>query len=275
MREAISWRYFETALGELIAQHINEYRLREKIPGHCYHYIIPVKHTPQMLYKLLCRWQDLMIVYASFPISGVRKSAESRKFVDNFREQVGQRYIVFDPLAMDETVINNALVRRRSGEEVELRWEDRWPIASDSCLCEDSRDAYPIRFETSEVEEVIQVVESLLVERDFRFIEKVDCVAAYRPYFGRRKRPSAGMSDELTHALDVVHIDSFIYDPQEDYRPDRPTFRPSQVTTINEPEKEGGLEEFFRRLDQYQQKNLQNLVGRRASRENIRGTQGI
>lgn len=272
LREAISWRYFETCFGELIAQYINEYRLREKISGHCYHYIIPVKHTPQMLYKLLFQWQNLMIVYASFPISAVRKSAESRKFVDNFREQAGQRYIVFDPLAMDETVIGNALKRKHGGDKVELYWEDRWSVAPSSCLCDDSREAYPMRFETSEVKEALQVVESLVVERDFRFIEKADCVAAYRPYFGHHKRPSAGMSDELAHALDVVHIDSFIYDPQEDHRSGRPTFRPGQVTTVDKPEKEGGLEEFFRRLDQYQQENLQNLIGRRANRENIAGT---
>lgn len=272
LREAISWRYFETALGELLAQYINEHRLREKLSGHCYHYTIPVKHTPQMLYKLLFHWQDLMIVYASFPISTVRKSAKSRRLMDNFREQIGQRDIVFDPLAMDETVIDNALKRSHDGDNVELRWEDRWPVAPGSCLCEDSCGAYPVQFETSEVEEALQVVEPLVIERDFRFIEKVDCIAAYRPYFGRRKRPSAGMSDELTHALDVVHIDSFIYDPQEDYRPDRPTFRPSQVTTINNPEKEGGLQEFFRRLDQYQQKNLEDFIERRAKRENITGT---
>ena len=95
LREILAWRSAEIAMADLLARNLYE---RRDIP----HYVVGVKHPAAMLYRLIFHRRRFPVVYSSFPITAIRYEGDRRESVDAIRRELHRRFIVFDPLTLDE-----------------------------------------------------------------------------------------------------------------------------------------------------------------------------
>lgn len=229
LREILSWRYADATLAEQFVSLVNRTRLstaREREAQAwrpCRHFILAVKHPPQVLVKLLLRFEEFPRTYMCFPISHVRHNPEARQEIDTFRAAVSNVAIAFDPLCIDERILLQALVAaEESGDKsVSLDLGVRWPV-SHGLGPQDGDE--PIEFDLSEVREVSAIIEDMIEERDLRLIDQSSCLFAYRPWWDRRHSVSEGMDAELRYARDTANIRLFVFDPQRDHSDQRSTF---------------------------------------------------
>ena len=196
LREILGWRSAEIAMADLLARNLySEYA----IP----HYVVSVKHPAEMLYRLIFRRGQYPLVYASFPITAVRDDPERRAAIDDIRRELHRRFIVFDPLTLDEgtpQVFEKAQAAVAAGqpEIVICAGEARWPLDPAGTLCEHRPSTYPMTLDPQEALEVWDDMENQVRHRDLTMVEQAQCVAAYRITMGGRL--STGMYSELMYA---------------------------------------------------------------------------
>ncbi len=94
LQEFAIWRNLEIHLSE---------RLADIIFGSSrgFHYVWAVKHPVGTLWKLMTQPQYL-IIYSAFPITSTRDDPKAIHEIDSFRKLIYDRFIVFDPLTIDE-----------------------------------------------------------------------------------------------------------------------------------------------------------------------------
>lgn len=213
LREIFAWRTASILLADTIAKALTS--LNPHKPE-IRNYVIPVKHPPQMFYRLIFK-PDILTVYSSFPITHTRFDEEARKQIDNFRYRLHERFCVFDPITIDETIYEIALNENPDSKEIELKKEHRWPMKEGFALCGDDDDDYPMLISSDQLREVVTEVENNTRHRDYRMISQVKALAAFRPYYGGRL--SRGVNAEVLYANNVAHIRCFICWPKEDAMP--------------------------------------------------------
>ena len=197
LREILAWRAAEIAMADLLARNLYPERA---VP----HYVVSVKHPAEMLYRLIFRRREYPLVYASFPITAVRYDAETRAGIDHIRSELHRRFIVFDPLTLDEgtpQVFDKARAACADGvaEITIFADEARWPLDTAGALTEGRRqDPYPMSLDPQEALEVWDDMENQVRHRDLTMVEQAQCVAAYRITMGGRL--STGMYSELMYA---------------------------------------------------------------------------
>ncbi len=173
-------------------------------------------------------------VYASFPITSTRGCADQKTAINRFRRQLYDRFVVFDPVGIDEL----PLLETSAGHEgickfhPELmpdgapkacgaaRWDSRFSDATAenglqpllppqaSLRLQDGTDApfYPVEFPEHElsalkygdVSRSETTVHDQLTARDLRLVEQSDFVVAYRPWWDGDL--SGGVRAEIVHA---------------------------------------------------------------------------
>lgn len=199
LREILAWRSAEIAMGDLLARNLYQQR---QIP----HYVVSVKHPAEMLCRLIFRRRQYPLVYASFPITAVRDTPQLRAAIDAVRAELHRRFIVFDPITLDEgtpQVFEKARAAVAAGRtEIAISAsEARWPLDTAAALCAaapGSPPAYPIILDPKEALEVWDDMENQVRHRDLTMVEQAQCVAAYRINMGGRL--STGMYSELMYA---------------------------------------------------------------------------
>jgi adenylate kinase len=186
--QLVTWRWAEIGLGDLLARNVADHELP--------HFVIAVKHPARTLRQLLLERQRLP-VYASFPITKVRKPADGLTETDQkaLKEQIGDfrqklrdaRYTVLDPLTIDEY--------RVDGQDLLPRWsiDDLSPMVPGEELTEETIKQVTSNWPTMSRDIGVQVA-----RRDFRMIDAADAVACYRPqaYDGKH---SGGTLEELRY----------------------------------------------------------------------------
>ena len=196
LREILAWRAAEIAMADLLARNLYPERA---VP----HYVVSVKHPAEMLYRLIFRRREYPLVYASFPITAIRHEPETRAGIDHIRRELHRRFIVFDPLTLDEgtpQVFDKAQAARTAGapEITITAAEARWPLDTAGALTDGRPDPYPMRLDPQEALEVWDDMENQVRHRDLTMVEQAQCVAAYRITMGGRL--STGMYSELMYA---------------------------------------------------------------------------
>lgn len=258
LQDVFEWRRLEFHMTDCLARSLGK-------DSH----LVPVKHPPVMLRRLLFEPTSDLQLYMAYPISGPRNGVQERQSpcdgsypwtdgqreVNNHRDtmRAGNR-IVWDPLTIDDRAVRFAFVRD-FGEEalkeppgfgpdtaVTVNYSDRWPAHTDDFppMVNDPDDmfpvtipaveAFPVLWEAmSEGREIKSIVDSQIVERDYSYIEKAGRIAAYRPYWGCR--PPGGVCAEIDHAAGLGDV--LIYHPQEDRGGGQSVFRalPPEFTT--------------------------------------------
>ncbi len=196
LREILAWRTAEIAMADLLARNLYEMRA---IP----HYVVGLKHPAEMLYRLIFRRRQYPLVYASFPITAVRYDTGLRALIDGIRAELHRRFIVFDPLTLDEgtpEVFDKARTAYADSVDRITVYEDeaRWPLELAGTLSQGRPPTYPMSLDPGEALEVWDDLENQIRHRDLTMVEQAQCVAAYRITMGGRL--STGMYSELLYA---------------------------------------------------------------------------
>ncbi len=225
LREIAAWRSAEILFADTLASHL----LREKRLDNL---VVAVKHPCATVYGLLFEPQRLR-VYASFPITTTRAEPDSRAEIDAFRKALHERFVVFDPLTIDEKILELAF-REQFGEDaattpaqlagkcVKIDEGSRWPIDAGNALCCDADGTYPMELDAADVREVVADVNNQIRWRDYRLISTAHCVAAYRPC--RKGALSGGVQAELHYANVAAGVPTFVVFPREDGDPQESPF---------------------------------------------------
>ncbi len=196
LREILAWRTAEIAMSDLLARNLYEQR---GVP----HYVVGVKHPAEMLYRLIFARRQYPLVYSSFPITAVRYDADLRATIDDIRRELHRRFIVFDPLTLDEGTPQvlakaQAAVAHNVSEITICDHEARWPLTLTGTLSEGRPPTYPMTLDPQEALEVWDDLENQIRHRDLTMVEQAQCVAGYRITMGGRL--STGMYSELMYA---------------------------------------------------------------------------
>ena len=196
LREILAWRSAEIAMADLLARNLYERRM---IP----HYVVSIKHPAEMLYRLIFHRRRYPVVYSSFPITAIRYEAGRRDSVDRIRRELHRRFIVFDPLTLDEgtpQVFDKAQAAYVDGaREITITADEaRWPLDNAGTLKDGLPSAFPMTLDPREALEVWDDMENQVRHRDLTMVEQAQCVAAYRITMGGRL--STGMYSELMYA---------------------------------------------------------------------------
>ena len=196
LREILAWRSAEIAMADLLARNLYEQR---DIP----HYVVGLKHPAEMLYRLIFHRRRFPVVYSSFPITAIRYDADRRASVDGIRGELHRRFIVFDPLTLDEgtpQVFDKARAACEDGvDQITITADEaRWPLSNAGTLKDGLPSAFPMTLDPREALEVWDDMENQVRHRDLTMVEQAQCVAAYRITMDGRL--STGMYSELMYA---------------------------------------------------------------------------
>ena len=234
LREILGWRSAEIAMADLLARNLYPERA---VP----HYVVSIKHPAEMLYRLIFARRQYPLVYSSFPITAVRYDPDLRASIDNIRAELHRRFIVFDPLTLDEgtpQVFDKA--RAACADDVTAititAEESRWPMESSGALTEGRVDPYPMTLDPREALEVWDDMENQVRHRDLTMVEQAQCVAAYRITMGGRL--STGMYSELMYASHTAEPARpvLMYTDPSDGGLDHPFIRNFTHRTFHDPE---------------------------------------
>src|SRR3989442_11048073 len=122
------------------------------------HFVVAVKHSRRMLYRLLFR-RDILRIYASFPISDTRDKSKRVAEVNKFRTELESRYTVFDPCTIDE-------LRGSTKKGAKKALKPRWPLGPIVPMVKQNKDrAGALRAELKKYE---QPIKDQIEERDYR-----------------------------------------------------------------------------------------------------------
>ena len=199
LNEVMEWRQDEMMIADLIAHSLG-----------IKNYVVPVKHPSDMLMNLLFREKRKLRIYAAFPVTDTRFEEAARSEIDRYRETLQRNFIVFDPLTIDEMILQFLAkqARERDKDEVIIKKEGmRWPMPWQS-LVETEKDEYPIQIPLSELLEVAVFQPPTehteggrgIKPRDLRFIDQSEALTAYRPYYKGIR--SGGVMTEIAYASD-------------------------------------------------------------------------
>lgn len=234
LRDIVSWRSVEILVTDLLSKFLSQETKESSLTN----YVVAVKHPAKMFYRLLFE-PDISKVYASFPISKTRNDPTKREMIDAFRMALHDKYTVFDPLAIDEKVMEILLDKyfpkdKRAGlrslsssDELIFQRSDRWPLPVGFSLIEDDKEDYPITLNAMEVQEVVQDVDQNIESRDFRLIDQSRCLCAWRPYY--EQYPHQGVAAEINYARHIAKISRHLYFPKEDGDPQTSPFAATGV----------------------------------------------
>ena len=213
LREIVAWRSAETLVADWLPLILRKPSLRN--------FVVAAKHPSEMLYRLLYEPAKLR-VYASFPISKTRDSRSKRAEIDSFRRVLHRRFCVFDPLTIDEKILERLAKQQKRRRGIQVRISDRWAVGLRNQMCPVERRFYPIVVPREEVQEVTAAIGHHISERDYRLIRQANCVAVYRPYYG--KSLHEGVSAEIKYATHTFPIPRFMVFPNRDGDPQRSPF---------------------------------------------------
>ena len=220
LRELITWRSIEILMTDRMVDFINSHKSKS-----LENYVVSVKHPKSMLYDLLFT-PEKPVVYGGTSLSTPRSSDAGIAEVNSYRNKLSDSFVVFDPVTIDEAILNFKFFERDSGrlktkfqetDELSLSVEDRWPLSfgENEPLCDDEGE-YPITLDVDEVREVsvsisgqrMSDIENQIRNRDFRLINQSEIMIGYRPFF--RGSKSTGLLAELRFAHHSIHMPIYI-----------------------------------------------------------------
>ena len=216
LRDLLAWRSMETNLAGILSSYLN------KGTG-INHYLFPVQQSASMLHKLL--FTENLRLYIAHPITSTRNDPKLVKEIEDFKEELENFFVVFDPTTIDERLLNISLREQfpnwkemGRGELADLvvkaDLEKRWPINPQLLLSEKIDDLFPIEIPADEIVEVADDVDNLIQERDYRLISQSDALVAYRPNLNGKL--STGVFSEMQFARDIAFKPCHMYFPTDD-----------------------------------------------------------
>lgn len=253
LEEVLLWRTFEIAATKQLARNLfvdpsaypdvertiraSEIRDAPFFGQPIEHFVVSAKQTIEMLYRL-CFEPDRLRVYASYPISSPRSSAAARDEINEYRARLSERFVVFDPLAIDELRTGSSSDWQNAVRDFGLL-PPRWPVSTTPPVgppataetvpthnpfarWNPQSETY-VPLSVPEIMNIRRAIERQIVERDFLLVSQGGTVAVYRPFFGARSEPTGGVGEEMIFASQIP-LPLVVYHPQDDDNPAQSTF---------------------------------------------------
>ena len=186
LKDILWWREVEFLVTKEIAENISE----KRIP----HYLIALNQAPTLIYQLMFELNKKK-VYASYPVTTAKRDVKLFNETSEFLKELKKHFIVFDPMAIGEKLLQDVLVENLKSaypepfiqvEEIEYKMNDILPVISD--------------------------INGQIISRDRRLVKQCDIVAAYRP------SKSPGAQYELECAKSTGRVETFAVHPPTDHQ---------------------------------------------------------
>lgn len=269
--EAMGWRTVETMMGDILARNLyvdpvqfmlsteNLSKVKKELSGlfrkPIPHFLIPIKHDPKVLYRLLFeRWR--LVLYSAYPITSTRTNKHRITETNAYRRELNDLFTVLDPAMIDELLVidkskekteeierirRDGFIAKETEEHIQLKRLPPNPNIND-----------PDSFEIpgGDINDFIRLkdlIKRQIVQRDFRLVRQATGLTAYRPYWGARKTPSGGVDREMIEAISRNKPTYVVHDPEEDGEPEV-MFRGMETAILT-----GSLKELLQQLEIWQE----------------------
>jgi len=190
LKDILWWREVEFLVTKEIARNISE----KSIP----HYLIALSQTPTVIYQLMFE-SNKKKVYASYPVTTAKRDPKLFSETYEFLKRLKKHFIVFDPMAIDEKLLHDALIENL-----------KTPHPKPFIRIKGRNKKEETEYNLSDVLPVIGDINGQIVSRDQRLIKQSDVVIGYRPIF------SVGEQHELRYAKNTARVETFIVHPPTD-----------------------------------------------------------
>lgn len=174
LKDIIVWREEEILASELMAALVG-----------CPHYVVARNHSPNLILQLMYE-STKPRAYASFPISLVKDQPDVEKRINQFREEIKNHLIIFDPYTIAEKRLEfelNMIDAQAQYVEIETLGE-------------------PYKLSAQEIREILPDIDGQIVARDYKLIEQSHAVVAFVPEVGGLPSISSGVEREIQYAYD-------------------------------------------------------------------------
>lgn len=217
LKDCMVWREEEILATELMSQ---------AIPGSKFFILSRGRHTPttRTLFRLACR-PGIKKVYPSFPMSHVVDMPDVLKEIDDFRAQLAEHFVTFDPGDVDEKLLlERAIVAAREGKE----HLDVTPHSFGGSKVAGGGTGRgndgPIRVRVREVLDIAGDIDGQIYMRDFKLIDQSDMIVSLVPELpgaGGKDIPglSSGVERELQHAWEHTKEVYVVWKPKKSPSP--------------------------------------------------------
>ncbi len=176
--------------------------------------------TTRTMFRLACR-PTMRKVYPSFPMSHVVDMPDVLKEIDDFRAQLAEHFITFDPGDVDEKLLlDRALAKAKEGKIDE--WLDVTPHSFGGSKSGDPKN--PLRVRVREVLDIAGDIDGQIYMRDFKLIDQSDMIVSLIPELpgaGGKDIPglSSGVERELQHAWEHTKEVYVVWKPKKNPSP--------------------------------------------------------
>lgn len=201
LKDCMVWREEEILATELLSQ---------AVPGSQFYILSRGRHsdTTKTLFRLVCR-PDMRRVYPSFPMSHVMDMPDVLAEIDQFRAELAEHFITFDPGDVDEKLLlDRAIEAARQGEKT----LDVEPHSFGGSKISDQ----PIRVSVREVLDIAGDIDGQIYMRDFKLIDQADMICSLVPELaGGVPGLSSGVERELQHAWEHTKEVYVVWKPKK------------------------------------------------------------
>jgi adenylate kinase len=212
LKDCMVWREEEILATEILSQ---------AVPGSKFYIVSRGRHVPttRTCFRLICR-PGMKKVYPSFPMSHVVDMPDVLKEIDDFRAQLAEQFITFDPGDVDEKLLlDRAVAKAKEGKVDE--WLEVVPHTFGGSKVDDNK---PIRVRVREVLDIAGDIDGQIYMRDFKLIDQSDMIVSLVPELpgaGGKDIPglSSGVERELQHAWEHTKEVYVVWKPKKNPSP--------------------------------------------------------
>jgi adenylate kinase len=189
LKDIMVWREEEIITTEMIA-------LAQGKP----HYVLPRLNPPDTISKLMFS-SNLRKAYLSFPITKVRDKPEIVKRIQEFRNEMASKLIVFDPYTIQEKRLLVAAheAQHNGSKEIEI----------ETC-------GKPQKLKTDDILAIEKDIDGQIISRDFKLIDQSDIIVAFIPEVKGEPDISAGVQSEIQFGHDLPRAVYVIWPSEKD-----------------------------------------------------------
>ncbi|MCP4834007.1 MAG: AAA family ATPase [Phycisphaera sp.] len=206
LKDCMVWREEEILATELMAQAMG--------CSNNFFILSRGRHQPTLetCVRLVTR-PDMKKVYPSFPMSHVVDMPDVLAEIDEFRAQIAEHFIAFDPGDVDEKLLlENALAAARDGKDFVEIPQHMFGSAI--------AGKEPVRIPTREVLDIAGDVDGQIYMRDFKLVDQSDMIVSYIPELpGGIPGLSSGVERELQHAFEHTKEVYVVWKPSKSPSP--------------------------------------------------------
>lgn len=206
LKDCMVWREEEILATELMAQAMG--------CSNNFFILSRGRHQPTLetCVRLVTR-PDMKKVYPSFPMSHVVDMPDVLAEIDDFRAQIAEHFIAFDPGDVDEKLLlENALAAARDGKDFVEIPQHMFGSAI--------AGKEPVRIPTREVLDIAGDVDGQIYMRDFKLVDQSDMIVSYIPELpGGIPGLSSGVERELQHAFEHTKEVYVVWKPSKSPSP--------------------------------------------------------